>query len=392
MSEKKVPERRCCASCGTKAPSGALFCPHCGELLDPSQIYDEIISSIGNAVEEAEEIGEKASVKYGPPPVFKMGALQLVYGGTIQGLVTGESRLVRAPVLEASNMFIPNPYYGFAEVLFVMRLNENIGIKGVPDEILVFTFKSDYFGVGDKVTLQGRILKGNFKQWSKPIYIIFADRFYNESLQIGDAGLIERTLVVYEGMIRGLATRESRAKVTEDEIFIGTYFAVKLEGDIGIGEISDEIPVLIEKPCCFEIGDKVVLKGKIVKKYFRHGSKPMFVIVADHYYNESLQTSDEGLGGIEQVLYEGFIRGSVTGEPRARFLSNGDFYGVYFTMKLEENIGIKRLPDEILVRSKKQGYFRKGDEVIFQGKIIKKEIEQWGKLTYIIDAEDFPYE
>lgn len=50
------------------------------------------------------------------------------------------------------------------------------------------------------------------------------------------------------------------------------------------------------------------------------------------------------------------------------------YIGVIFSIKLEEKI--KGIPDEIVVRSSKVGYFRVGDEVLLQGKIFERDLEQ----------------
>ena len=92
-----------------------------------------------------------------------------------------------------------------------------------------------------------------------------------------------------------------------------------------------------------------------------------------------------------QVLYEGTIRGLVMGEPEVCFTYSpySSTTTVYFTIKLEENIGIKEIPEEILVCSPKFGYFRMGDKVILKGKIVKEDLKQWGKPDYLIQADHY---
>ncbi|WXG39495.1 MAG: sister chromatid cohesion protein PDS5 [Candidatus Freyarchaeum deiterrae] len=296
-------KRSQCVSCGTQAPSGALYCPHCGELVDPSSLSGESISLRDAVVEEAEETGKEPPIK--PTPLgVQMGALHVLYEATIRGSVTGESRLIRSKMLVASNSnmnitspFIssPNPYarYVFSKVCFAMKLEE--GFEGIPNEVLVFTSKFGYFWIGDKVILQGKILKGNFRQLSRPLYIIFADHFYNDSLQIGDEELKGKKQVLYEGTIRGSITRKSRVNASGDVYtpFIENYFVMKLEENIGIVGIPDEILVHSVPTRYIRKGDKVILQGKIVKKYLRLWNKPMYAIFADYFYNESLQVGDE---------------------------------------------------------------------------------------------------
>nr|MDO8081070.1 hypothetical protein [Candidatus Freyarchaeota archaeon] len=309
---------------------------------------------------------------------------QVLYEGTIRGSVTKKSIIkVRSG-------------WGFAGTYFAMRLEENIGIKGIPDEILVRSDKAGYFGIGDKVIIEGRIVKKNLKHWGRPDYTLEANHYYNESLQTGDEGLMEREQVLYEGTIRGSVTKESIIKVPIAEGFVGTYFAMKLEEKIGIKEIPSGILVQTSKFGYSGIfgysgmGDEVILQGRVVKEDLSRWRRPMYVIKADHFYNESLQIGDERFTDHKEALYEGMIRGLVTRESRTGVSKRSlSFAGTYFAMRLEENIGIKGIPDEILVRSDKAGCFRIGDKVIIEGRIIKEDLSQWRRPMYTIQADHY---
>lgn len=182
MSRKKVSEIKWCTYCGAQAPSGAAFCPRCGEPIDPNYVYDERITSGDEIVEEAEET-EKGEEITSIPIISSAPSgkgTQVLYEGMIRGLVTNESRA------RVVNHYIPSiGDYTITEVCFTMKLEEKIGIVEIPDEILVQTSKFGYFGIDDKVILQGTILK-DLNQWGRPMYFIRAKHFYNESLQIGD--------------------------------------------------------------------------------------------------------------------------------------------------------------------------------------------------------------
>nr|MDO8081083.1 hypothetical protein [Candidatus Freyarchaeota archaeon] len=102
---------------------------------------------------------------------------QVVYKGTIRGSVTGESKIKMTSTIR-------NPL--FKGTCFAMKLEEKIGIVGIPDEILVYFAEFGYFRIGDKVIVQGQIVKEDLKNWGRPYYILEADHYYNESLQIGD--------------------------------------------------------------------------------------------------------------------------------------------------------------------------------------------------------------
>jgi hypothetical protein len=292
MEQEETSKKDGCAFCGTQAPNGALFCPHCGQPIGTSSIPAESISSEETLLGELEETEKESPIEPGPLPVL-MGDVQILYEGTIRGLITRESRIIQSPVLVDSNasMKLKTPYYGTAEVYFVMKLEE--GFKGVPDEILVHLDRFGYFGVGDKVVLQGAIVKKNHKQWNKPMYTLLAHNFYNESLQVGDMRSKGRIQLLYKSTILGSVTRESRTRVAENACFLGTYFAMKLEGNIGIEGIPEEILVHSCKPGYFGIGDKVILQGTIVKKDLSQWCRPMYLLLADHFYNESLKIGDE---------------------------------------------------------------------------------------------------
>nr|MDO8081080.1 zinc ribbon domain-containing protein [Candidatus Freyarchaeota archaeon] len=292
MSGKKVSEKGQCVYCGTQAPSGALYCPRCGEPIDPSHLYDESTSSREAVVGEGENLNvDEITATFRPLVVRESMSAKVLYEGMIRGLVIGDSRVVQAPVLEAQNMLSPIPYYGFAEVCFIVRLEE--GFEGVPDEILVFTSKFGYFRMGDKVILQGIILK-NLEQRNRPRFLIFADNFYNESLHLGDvrSGLGVSKQVLYKGTIRGLVTGESRERLS-NQSFYGYYFVLKLEENIGIEEIPEEILVRYMYAVHFRIGDKLILQGKIIKKKLKQWDRPMYLILAEHFYNETLQFGDK---------------------------------------------------------------------------------------------------
>lgn len=178
----------------------------------------------------------------------------------------------------------------FRGTYFVMKLEEGFG--KVPDEVLVQTSKFGYFGVNDKVILKGTLFKKELDQWGKPMYFIRAEHFYNESLQIGDEGLMETKQVLYKGTIRGLVTRDSRTRVARNVLWDGTDFVMKLEENIG--GVPDEILVRSSEQGYFGKGDKVILQGKITKINLKHWNRLMYVIFAKYFYNESLQIGDEG--------------------------------------------------------------------------------------------------
>ncbi|MEM2144467.1 MAG: hypothetical protein QW279_03840, partial [Candidatus Jordarchaeaceae archaeon] len=211
--------------------------------------------------------------------------------GIIKGLVTGESMIEVDSEAE------------FQGTLFAVKLEK---IEGVPDDVLVKTKNLIYCGKGDKVTLQGRVVKEQLKLSGKPRYTILAHQCYNEILQSGDLSLLygqEATRILkpivkggqklYEGTIQGVVTRESTMRVNLRGEFDGTYFAVKLEGKMGIGEIPNEILVVTGKSGYFRKGDKVTLQGKILKNYLKEWERPSYYIGAYNFYNESLQIGDE---------------------------------------------------------------------------------------------------
>ncbi|WXG41785.1 MAG: zinc ribbon domain-containing protein [Candidatus Freyarchaeum deiterrae] len=275
-----------CAYCGTQVPSGALYCPRCGEPIDPSSSYDEGNSSERALEEEAEETGQ--SYKFAPNPfVPDMSSIEItkvLYEGMIRGSVTGESTV--RPIYN----WLGKRYMDFRAVFFVMRLEESF--ERIPNEILVKTYDFGYFGVGDKIILQGKILKTILKQWGRTIYLIKADHFYNETLQIGDTIFGIRTQELYKGIIRGSVTKEQRIDIDNNRNLFQTYFFMKLVGDIGVAGLPDEILVRYCKAGYFRIGDKVILQGKIFKTILERWGKPMYVIEANHFYNESLQIGD----------------------------------------------------------------------------------------------------
>ncbi len=86
---------------------------------------------------------------------------QEIYKGTIRCLVTGESRI---------NVSGRMTYGSFARVYFVIKLEERIGIGGLPDEILVYSASFGYFRKGDKVILKGRIVKEDLKKWDRKLH------------------------------------------------------------------------------------------------------------------------------------------------------------------------------------------------------------------------------
>lgn len=149
----------------------------------------------------------------------------LLYEGTFRGLVTGESvdiptNMIGAQKIDTGvtlssssnlNIFTPNTWHGGAQAKFVMKLEENI--EGVPDEILVQTTQFGHFGKNDKVILEGKVFRINFKHWDKLFYSLIAEHYYNESLQIGDEGFRENEQEVYKGTIRGSVNKESRTHI-----------------------------------------------------------------------------------------------------------------------------------------------------------------------------------
>jgi hypothetical protein len=405
MSGKKGSEKKWCAYCDIQVPIGAVFCPRCGEPIDPSYIYGESVSSEEALFEKPVETDR--SYEIAPIPTVSSTPsgqrLEVLYEGIISGLVTGESELILTkvvghsmsgpnPNLTLSNSYfgnLPTSYYGgFTEAKFAMKLEPSF--EGVPDEILVET-KFGYFGIGDKVVLQGKIFKINLEKWGRPMFAIVADHFYNESLQIGNIGLRAKNKVLYEGTIRGLVIGESRTRGNMEKGFNGNYFVIKLEENIGIAGIPDEILVRSNKQGYFREGDKVILEGRIIETVLKKWGRPSYTLQAEDYYNETLQASDEGLEGIKpaQVLYEGIIQGTVTKESRIKFLGSPRGYhsGTYFVIKLEKNIA--GVPNEILVQTFKFGYVGIGDKVILQGRIFRKDPSQWGRPIFSVIADHF---
>ncbi|WXG41786.1 MAG: zinc ribbon domain-containing protein [Candidatus Freyarchaeum deiterrae] len=278
-----------CVYCGNKVPSDAQFCPHCGEPTDTSSEYDEEISSGETFVGEEKETSKSEEIT--PVPTISREpsghGTREIYKGTIRGLVAGESTL---------SFTLKGNFVNPSEVYFVMKLEDRFGIAGIPDEILVQTLNFGYFGMGDKVVLQGKILETVLKKWERPMYTILARDFYNESLQVGVEGLMGKKQKIYEGTIRGLVTKGSIISVAGGGIsrFFATYFAINLKENSGIAGIPDEILVRYNKKGHFRIGDKVILQGRIVKGDIRSWSRPMYLIEANHFYNESLQFGDLG--------------------------------------------------------------------------------------------------
>jgi hypothetical protein len=276
MSVKNAPKTKWCDLCGTQAPSDALYCPHCGEPIESIFSSEKSISSEGVFAKEAENTGKSYGVA---PDTFippKPSILRIMlYKGNIRGLVTGET-ISRVSTDRSSGA----NRYG---VYFVMKLDEGIGVEGIPEEILVLTSRFGYFSIGDKVILQGRIFKTVLREWGRPMYTIRADNFYNESLQIGREGLMDRSQVLHKGIIRGWVTRGS---IISD---FATCFVIKLEENNGIARVPDEILVRCIQRGYFRKGDKVVLEGKIIKRDLKKWNRPMYTINAEHCYNTSLQ-------------------------------------------------------------------------------------------------------
>lgn len=320
MSRKRVPETKWCAYCGVQVPNGALFCPHCGEPIDPNYVYDEDVSSEEAVIKEDENPTVYEIIPTPSPPAVSGASTPVLYEGTIRGLVTKGSMLIHTSVFVATyppiNFLNPpstnssSPLYDFSEVCFAMRQEE--GFEGVPEEILVLTSKFGYFDKGDEVVLQGKLFKTNLSRWSRPMFDIVADHYYNESLQIGDGGLTTGKLV-FKGMIRGSVTKESRAGLLGNE-FYGNYFVIRLEENIGIGGVPSEILVHCKKHGYFGKGDKVILQGRILEMNLRRWNRPMYIIEADQFYNESLQIGEAKDFRRMRVLHGGLIRGSVTEE------------------------------------------------------------------------------
>ncbi|WXG41784.1 MAG: zinc ribbon domain-containing protein [Candidatus Freyarchaeum deiterrae] len=281
MSTKK----ELCAYCGTQVPSGALYCPHCGEPTDTSSEYDEEISSEGAFFGEEKETGKGEEITSVPiiSSTPSERGTRVLYKGMIRGSVASESTLKLSPEGRSVNL---------REVYFVMKLEEKIGIEGIPEEILVLTRNFGYFGIGDRVILQGKILKTVLKKWERPMYTILAYDFYNESLQIGDEKLMRGKQVLYEGTIRGLVTKGSIINVSGHLRFFVTYFAIKLEENIGIPGLPDEILVRYDSQGYFRTGDRVILQGKILKTVLKKWERPMYAIQAGRFYNETLQVGN----------------------------------------------------------------------------------------------------
>jgi hypothetical protein len=302
--------------------------------------------------------------------------VRALYGGMMRGSVTKESKTA----LSGNEKFYGN--------YFVIRLEENIGIEGIPSEILVHCHKQGYFGKGDKVILQGIITKKVLKKWGRPSYTIHTDHFYNKSLQIGEEESIASKRTLHKCIIRGSVTRESITRISGSEVrFSGTYFVMKLEESFE--EVPDEILVKIFGFGYFGEGDKVILQGRILEANLGGWNRPMYLINANHFYNESLQFGDAGLANRKRVLYNGLIRGSVVGESRTRITSNANFGGAYFAVRLEGDIRIEGIPDKLLVRSERAGYFRIGDKVILQGRILEINLRSWNRPMYLINADHY---
>nr|MDO8080196.1 hypothetical protein [Candidatus Freyarchaeota archaeon] len=104
-----------------------------------------------------------------------MGKEQVVYEGLIRGVATGLSMVSH---IRFGSRIVGNFTY------FSIKLEENIG--GIPDEILVRVLGVGYFRTGDRVLIQGKIVKIDLKQWDESMFELQADHFYNESLRIGD--------------------------------------------------------------------------------------------------------------------------------------------------------------------------------------------------------------
>ncbi|WXG41781.1 MAG: hypothetical protein WED07_13625 [Candidatus Freyarchaeum deiterrae] len=283
MSRKKVTGIKVCASCGTETPSDALYCPHCVEPIDPSYLYGENLFSEGSSVEGREVTREELSIKPGSQNMSGIFPYlipyQTLYEGVIQGLVTGELM---------TNLDRNEHYNGS---YFTIKLEEDF--EGVPKEILV-SVRLNYLRIGDKVTLQGKIIKEVLKKWRKPNYLILADRVYNESLNIGTEVLMVSKQVIYKGIIRGLVTEGSRLLMTRPSFNLGSSFLMKLDENMGIAEIPDELLVQTSRGY-FRKGDKVILEGKIFRITLKKIERPTYAIKVDHFYNESLQIGDGGI-------------------------------------------------------------------------------------------------
>ncbi|WXG41770.1 MAG: hypothetical protein WED07_13570 [Candidatus Freyarchaeum deiterrae] len=400
MSEKREPKKGCCASYGYQIPNGALYCPRCGEPIDPNYVYDESIPPEEAVIKEDENLRVDEIIPTPSPPTVLETGVRVLYEGMMRGSVTGESDTIPSPLVGTSNFFngsnlyepLPIPYVGFSGAKFVMRLEE--GFEGIPNEVLVQTSKFGYFGLGDKVTLQGRIFRINLRNWNKPMYAIIADHYYNESLQAGDEQSMKKKQTLFRGVIRGSVRRDSKSRIAvHNNPLLGTYvtsgvcFAMKLEENVVGG--PDEILVRYDKVGYFGIGDRVILEGGIFGANLRRWGKPSYAIHADRFYNESLQIGDKGPMDYEKILYEGKIRGSVAKES---VISPGVKMTLFvertlFVMKLEEDF--EEIPDKILVQTRSFGYFGKGDEVILQGKIFKMPLNRWGRTMYAIIADHY---
>jgi hypothetical protein len=382
MSGKKDSEKEC-AYCGTQAPSGALFCPHCGEPLDPSYVYDESVFSEDAAIKEEENLRVDEITFTPSPPTIIETRTPLMYEGMIRGRVTRGSIPTYTSILVAkypniSSIVRPStvnysPHYASPKVCFVIRPEERF--EGVPDEILVLSSKFGYFGEGDEVSLQGKIFKMDLSKWGRPMFTIVADNYYNETLQIDDKGIEGGNHVLYKGMIRGSVTKEQKTTL------YGNYFVIRLEENTGIGGISDEILVRCRGWGYFGIGDKVILQGIITENVHTRLGRPSYTIRTNNFYNESLQISYERLMERREVLHKGIIRGSVTRES-----GNQNFLGIYFVVKLEEYFG--EVPEGVLVKTP-FGYFGMGDKVILQGRIIKANVRHWNRPMYLVIANHF---
>lgn len=211
-----------------------------------------------------------------------------------------------------------------------------------------------------------------------------------DSSQVPKKPSMKGEQVSYNGTIRGSVTQESKNFLnTPGEVFFqGVRFSIKLEENVGIEEILNELTVFNFTFVFMGIGDKVILQGRVIKNFDESG-RAGYYISADHFYNESLQIGDEGFRQKTYTLYEGVTQGLVTREPKISVDPGNFFLNIQFPVKLVENTGIKEVPTEILVQTKKPGYFRIGDKVILQGKILRKDLKQWGKPMYVFEADHF---
>ena len=101
-----------------------------------------------------------------------------VYKGIIEGTVTEDARYAVWGAFSSA-------------ISFMIKLSKEI--PGIPPELPVYWEKlkniSFHFSTGikkgDKVTIEGKIVKKTPKAWKKDIFLIRAENIYNQTIQYG---------------------------------------------------------------------------------------------------------------------------------------------------------------------------------------------------------------